>query len=142
MEPEIMRLDESVCVAEASHFVLEYQEALCLSRITWKRKPSSLEYRHAITYWLEHLKKNKVERTLFNNSHAGLISDEDVAWSEYYIKNLLPKTNLRKSASVVSNNILQRMLIRNMYAERKPIYFQMEFFSEEQQAYHWLTSPS
>ncbi|MEJ8802920.1 hypothetical protein [Pontibacter sp. H249] len=140
MEKGLKTLDDAICLEDAPHFVLEYLESKSYLRLIWKRKPNTLEYKHAITHWFHHLQTQQAERTLFYNLKAGLISDEDKVWSEAFIKKLLPKSNLKKMASVIADNIYQRMLIQKMHTVNKTPQYQLQFFTNESEAYNWLLS--
>ncbi|GAB3834679.1 hypothetical protein [Pontibacter rugosus] len=131
------RLEGVEMLEDTSFYTLDYYASHAMVRLVWKRRPSSLEYRKALTFFLNLLMKLRVERALFDNLQAGLISAEDRDWSTFYIKTLLPKSRLKKLASVVGQEVLQRMLIRGMHAEAKNQY-ELMFFESEQEAFDWL----
>lgn len=131
------RMEGVEVLEDTTFYTLNYYASHAMVSLVWKRRPSSLEYRKALTLFLHLLMKLRLERALFDNLQAGLISAEDRDWSTFYIKTLLPKSRLKKLASVVGQEVVQRMLIRGMHADVKNQY-ELMFFESEQGALEWL----
>lgn len=131
------RMEGVEVLEDTTFYTLNYYASHAMVSLVWKRRPSSLEYRKALTFFLHLLMKLRLERALFDNLQAGLILAEDRDWSTFYIKTLLPKSRLKKLASVVGREVLQRMLIREMHADVKNQY-ELMFFESEQGALEWL----
>ncbi|MBF8965465.1 hypothetical protein I0P70_19605 [Pontibacter sp. FD36] len=120
----------SKLIVDTPYVLLEHLEKKKLARLCWKKNPSSLEYRVAIMAFLNLLTKQHIELMLFNNTFAGLISEEDQEWSRFYIKTLLPKTQLQKLACVVAGNLFQKMIIEEMHISAKYDTYALALFSE------------
>ncbi|RNI24141.1 hypothetical protein [Rufibacter latericius] len=132
MDPQGMEV-----LASSDSYVLECSSQHGLGRLTFRKKPSAMEYQAAISHFCDQVLKRGFRLMLFNNLEAGLISQDEKDWSRFYIENLLPNCSLRKMASVVGGNALQRMIISDMHQQGKHPY-RLECFASEQEALAWL----
>ncbi|MBC3538996.1 hypothetical protein ACFSC6_10665 [Rufibacter sediminis] len=130
-------LQDMEVLASSDSYVLQYSPALSLGRLEFTKRPTGVEYQAAISHFCDQVLKRGFRLMLFNNLKAGFISQEEKVWSRFYIENLLPKSALRRMASVTGGNLIQRMIISDMHHQGRHPY-QLDCFSSEREALAWL----
>ncbi|GEO04271.1 hypothetical protein AAE02nite_19350 [Adhaeribacter aerolatus] len=121
------------------YLTLYYNRQNKTARAVWNGFLSGETLRHAIEQCNQLLDEEKPTNWLADNRKMKAIRQKDQVWIQ---ANMIPKivaSSLRKMATLVSEDIFNRMAIENLFVKANDlIKFDHQYFKNEKAATQWL----
>ncbi|MDB5262563.1 MAG: hypothetical protein JWQ14_1844 [Adhaeribacter sp.] len=119
--------------------ILYYNRSTQTARAVWDGFLSSEDLRHATTQCLKLLEEEQPLYWLADNRKMKAIRKKDQEWVQAVMIPKLGASPLRKMATLVSDDIFNKMAVESIYKRgNKIIKFDHQYFKNEKIAAEWL----
>ena len=125
---------------QAPYFTLYYNKQQRLARAVWNGFLNSEEFRTASNTCLDLVEEQQTLYWLADNRKMKAIRQHDQDWFVQSILPRLAKSSLRKMATLVSEDIFNRMAVASLESKANEVVnFDTYYFKSEKEALAWLT---
>ena len=120
------------------HCKIQHIHEINAVQIEWTGFSIAKDFQEACNFALDLLIQNKSSKLLVDNRNSKVVSQENQEWlaNEWYEKAY--KNGYRATAVIVSDNILNKMSIKNIEEKKNELGLQSKHFSDIDEAKNWL----
>ena len=127
---------------QRDYLTVRHDASLNILFSEWFGRISSDEYREGMQFILQVIREKNIPRWLSNSRNMNALPVVDQRWTNELFFREMPQTPLKKVARLLSDEIINQLIINNMVEhaqEISPIKVDFAQFSDLETAMQWLS---